>query len=63
LASEPLLFIPNGMQVFGSKPWFCMKKMTRLGVEVLAVAESNCCGVSVEAPNAPAANVFYGRAY
>ena len=31
LASEPLLFIPAGMQVAGSNPWFCMKKITRFG--------------------------------
>ena len=29
LASEPLAFIPPGMQVAGSKPWFCKKKITR----------------------------------
>ncbi len=40
-ASEPLLFIPSGMQVFGSKPWFCMKKMTRLGVALLGGSRAN----------------------
>ncbi len=30
-ANDPLLVIPIGMQVDGSNPWFCMKKITRFG--------------------------------
>ncbi|GAB5402761.1 MAG: hypothetical protein Aurels2KO_09920 [Aureliella sp.] len=37
-ASEPLLATPLGMQVLGSKPWFCMKKMIRFGVVVTDAA-------------------------
>jgi hypothetical protein len=29
LANEPLFSIALGMQVAGSKPWFCKKKITR----------------------------------
>lgn len=36
--SEPLLLIPSGMQVAGSKPWLCMKNMTRLRVPCRAAA-------------------------
>ena len=32
LAKDPLFFMPAGMAVAGSKPWFCMKKITRLGL-------------------------------
>ena len=40
LASEPLRVMPAGMQVFGSKPWFCRKKITRFGppLEALELA-------------------------
>ena len=31
LASEPLALMPAGIAVAGSNPWFCMKKITRLG--------------------------------
>ena len=41
-ASELLLFIPLGMQVFGSKPWFCMKKIMRLGVVLLTGDAKRC---------------------
>ncbi len=50
-ASEPLLFIPSGMQVFGSKPWFCMKKTIRFGVALLVSDATSRSGTS-ERPNA-----------
>ena len=50
-ASEPLLFIPSGIQVFGSKPWFCMKKTIRFGVAPLVGDATTRSGAS-EAPNA-----------
>src|SRR6056297_2796168 len=61
-AREPLLVMPVGMQVFGSKPWFCMKKMTRLGVVVVlgeidsadtsSPVEAHRCAGSNEPPTA-----------
>jgi hypothetical protein len=45
------------MQVAGSKPWFCRKKTTRLGLELLAGDAKRLSGTS-DAPKeaqAPAA--------
>ena len=50
-ASEPLLFIPSGIQVFGSKPWFCMKNTIRFGVVLLVGDATRRSGTS-EVPNA-----------
>ena len=50
-ASEPLLVIPVGMQVAGSKPWFCMKKTIRFGLPLCDDAADAWRGRS-EAPNA-----------
>jgi hypothetical protein len=38
LASEPLFFMPAGIQVLGSKPWFCRKKITRFGPPAFLLA-------------------------
>ena len=48
--------IPSGIQVFGSKPWFCMKKMTRFGF-VLLVGDAMRRSGKSEAPNAAPAPV------
>ncbi|GAA4463324.1 hypothetical protein GCM10023156_48370 [Novipirellula rosea] len=50
-ASEPLCFIPAGIQVFGSNPWFCIKKTMRFGVVVVVDDAKRRSGVS-ETPNA-----------
>ena len=50
-ASEPLLLIPSGMQVAGSKPWFCIKKTIRFGTPVFVGDAKTLLRVSEE-PNA-----------
>jgi len=50
-AKDPLFFIPSGMQVFGSKPWFCMKKTIRFGV-VLPVGAAKSRSGESEPPKA-----------
>ena len=54
-ASEPLLFIPLGIQVCGSKPWFCMKKMIRLPVVARVGAAQRRSDASGRPKAAPAA--------
>ena len=51
LASEPLLVIPAGMQVAGSNPWFCRKKITLFGPPEALGAARPISG-NIDAPNA-----------
>ena len=53
-ANEPLWLMPSGMQVLGSNPWFCMKKITRFGVVLLAGDAATRPGTSEEPNAAPA---------
>ena len=64
LANEPLYIMPDGMQVAGSNPWFCRKKMMRFGppdsLEAAKPAARLIPG-NIVAPNAtpnPAARVW-----
>lgn len=63
-ASDPLRFIPSGIQVAGSKPWFCRKKMMRLGDdepvlddEAPGIGDANICLGNRVSPNAAPAPV------